>query len=95
MAEFDIEQMLQDPEQARKAQEMLAEIDRRLEESRINYRFAWQMLGEETSLPTRDVLSLVIANTYSELLKYWDHDDYYLPLMFAVLTVREVTKDDR
>ena len=95
MAEFDIDQMLGDPDAFERAKAMLAEIDRRLEESRINYRFAWQMLGEETSLPTSDVLTLVIANTYSELLKYWDHDDYYLPLMFAVLTVREVTKDDK
>lgn len=95
MAEFNIDQLLGDPDAVENAKRMLAEIDRRLEESRINYRFAWQMLGEETSLPTSDVLTLVIANTYSELLKYWDHDDYYLPLMFAVLTVREVTKDDK
>ena len=95
MAEFNIDQLLGDPDAVANAKKMLAEIDRRLEESRINYRFAWQMLGEETSLPTSDVLTLVIANTYSELLKYWDHEDYYLPLMFAVLTVREVTKDDK
>lgn len=99
MDSFDIEQMFQNPEEVLKAREMLAEVSRRLEESKINYRFSWQMLkdgmfGSELSIPTQDALALVIASSYSDLLRRWNGEDFYLPLMFAVLTVREVTKDD-
>jgi hypothetical protein len=82
------------PDKVRLAQELLEVVRQRLDEATLNYRFMWQMLGNETELPTADAMTLIVADAYMRAMRAWDGVDPLLPLTFAALTVREVTRND-
>lgn len=95
MTEFSIENLLSDPLARAEARRLLDAVNASIEESKINYRFMWQMLGEDNELPTDEVLTLIIANGYRQALLHWSPEDVWLPTVFAALTVREVLSRDR
>jgi hypothetical protein len=89
--DFDINEIIDNPETLAKVKEMIADIDSKLTESQINYRFVIQMIGGDgVRLPTEDVLTVFIAKTYADKMRQWDGSDMYLPMLFARLTVKEV-----
>lgn len=94
MAEFDVEDLVPDDAVADKVREMLTFVRQRLEEGELNYRFIFQMLGDSQKLPSKDALAVIIAKGYAEHMRNWDGNDMFLPMMFAELTVREMTRND-
>lgn len=82
------------PDLAEAAKANIAEAERRLDEAVLNYRFVWQMLGEGHELPTREAMVMIVADAYIRAMREWDGIDPVMPLTFAALTVREVTRND-
>lgn len=91
---INIEDLLNDPSKADDVRRMFADIDDRIEKSQINYRFMWQMMGEDRELPNQQVLAMIIGSAYAQQMREWDGQDMFLPILFAVLTTREVMRND-
>jgi ArsR family metal-binding transcriptional regulator len=73
-----------------KVKALILEVEDRIGEASLNYKFTMQMIGDEQQLPSADILTLIIAKRYAEHMNQWDGTDMFLPFLFARLTVKEM-----
>lgn len=92
MTEYRLEDLLPEGVALDAIKRMLVEVDRKIAESVVNYKFVAQMVGDNQQFPSGDVLTLIIAQRYAEFLRTWDGEDMYIPFLFARLTSNAVTK---
>lgn len=90
--EFNLEDLLPTDAVRETVMQMLVQVDRKIAESTVNYKFMMQMIGETQTLPSADVLTMIVAKRYADALRDWDGEDMYLPFLFARLTVKEVSR---
>lgn len=90
--EFSLEKLLPPGVMLDSVKDMLKGVDAKIEESATNYKFLMQMIGEDTEIPSADVLTLIIAQRYALHMMDWNQSDLYLPFLFARLTVKEVMR---
>lgn len=93
---IDIEEALggsMTPEQIQIVRDTYAEAMGRVEESVVNFKFIEQMLGGEKRMPSDELLAVLISNSYMKSMAEWTLGSHpSLPMVFAILTVREVKR---
>lgn len=92
MTEFNLDDLIPRGEELEVLKKCLAEVDFKIDETVVNYKFVMQMVGEDSPVPSKDVLTFMIAKRYALAMKEWDGSDLYLPFLFARLTALEVLK---
>lgn len=92
--DMDIDEVLDDPRVVETFRQLAREGRERIEKSRLNRRFIEQMeYGAKLRKPTEDLLVMIVAREYAKEMRAWDGQDMFLPIMFALMTVKEISRD--
>lgn len=91
--EFDIDALVNDPALLARIRGTIDEAKSRVGDTVVNYRFVMQMLPESTALPSDDSMILIMAKAYADAIATW-RGDMMLPMVFAVLTMKEIARGD-
>lgn len=91
--ELDIEALIGDPLLLAKVKSSIEEAKKRVQDTVVNYRFVMQMLPANTPIPSEDLVTIITAKAYAEAIMEWD-GDMILPMVFAVLTMKEMARGD-
>lgn len=91
--ELDIEALISDPVMLARVKLSIEEAKKRIQDTVVNYRFVMQMLPATTAIPSEDLVTLITAKAYAEAISEWD-GDMILPMVFAVLTMKEMARGE-
>ena len=91
--ELNIDALIGDPVMLAKVRLSIEEAKKRVQDTVVNYRFVMQMLPANTAIPSEELVTLITAKAYAEAIMEWD-GDMILPMVFAVLTMKEMTRGD-